>query len=128
MPDTNTPPLRLLSQDQIDQTIAAGEFPPSVRQAAERVVVVMTQDWCPQWHDMARWLPEFCDRAAIFCLVYNTRPDFGRIMAFKETVFGNYEVPYLRYYRQGELLLACNWLPKATFAAMLERSAPIRLG
>ena len=121
------PAIRQLSQAEIDQTIATGEFPESVRRAGERVVVVMTQDWCPQWTDMSRWLGDFSDRAVIYVLVYNVRPDFQRIMEFKEQTFGNFEVPYLRYYRQGELLLAANWLPKGTFAAMLERTTPIRM-
>ncbi len=119
--------MRQLSETEIDQTISQGEFPPSVLQADERVVVVMSQSWCPQWHDMASWLDEFASKAAIYQIVYDTRPDFGRIMTFKETVFDNRQVPYLRYYYKEQLILAANWLPKRTFAALLERTSPFRI-
>jgi hypothetical protein len=120
--------MRSIDDGTIGALLRDGEFPESVRRAAERVVVVMTQGWCPQWHDMRSWLAEFEDRAAIFFLVYDEHPDFGRIMGFKESVFKNFEVPYVRYYRDGRLITACNWLPRRTFAAMLERSEPFRVG
>lgn len=119
--------LRILTEEELAATLATGEFPESVRRAAERVVVLMTQDWCPQWHDMARWLGDFADRAAIFVLVYNTRPDFETIRSFKEEVFGNFEIPYLRTYKDGALIAETNWLPKNTFAALLTRDKPFKL-
>lgn len=113
--------VRPLTQDQLDALLKDGEFPESVRLAAPKVVVVMTQDWCGQWANMAAYLPDFAERAAIFTVEYNRLPDFERIMRFKETAFRNDQVPYLRFYRDGNLVRESNWLPRAAFAAMLER-------
>jgi hypothetical protein len=113
--------VRTLTQDQLDALLKDGEFPESVRLAAPKVVVVMTQDWCGQWTSMAAYLPDFADQAAIFAVEYNRLRDFERIMHFKETVFRNDQVPYLRFYRDGKLVRQSNWIPRAAFAAMLER-------
>jgi hypothetical protein len=113
--------IRPLTQDQLDALLKDGEFPESVRLAAPKVVVVMTQDWCGQWTSMAAYLSDFADQAAIFTVEYNRLPDFERIMHFKETVFRNDQVPYLRFYRDGKLVRQTNWIPRAAFAGMLER-------
>ena len=89
--------------------------------AAPKVVVVMTQDWCGQWSTLAAYLPDFAGEAAIFTVEYNLLPDFERIMRFKEDVLGNDQVPYLRFYRDGKLVRQSNWLPRASFAAILGR-------
>jgi hypothetical protein len=114
--------LRPLTKDQLDALLKDGDFPESVRLAAPKVVVVMTQDWCGQWANMAAYLPDFADKAAIFTVEYNRLPDFERIMHFKETVFRNGQVPYLRFYRDGKLVRQSNWVPRGAFATMLERS------
>jgi hypothetical protein len=111
-----------LTKDQLDALLGAGEFPESVRLAAPKVVVVMTQDWCGQWATMAAYLPDFTEQAAIFTVEYNLLPDFERIMRFKEDVFNNHHVPYVRFYRDGKLARQSNWVPRASFAAMLERA------
>ena len=116
-----------LSDDVIEKTIATGEFPEEIRNAAEKVVVILTQDWCPDWHAMDRFLPDFQDRAALFVLQYNQHPEFERIMGFKEDVFGNREIPYLRYYHQGRFIVATNQLPRGTFEALLKKAEPFRL-
>lgn len=114
-------PIRTLTQDQLDILLRERELPESVRLAAPKVVVVMTQDWCGQWADMAGYLPDFADQAAIFTVEYNRLPDFERIMRFKEDVLGNRQVPYVRYYRDGKLVSQSNWLPRASFASVLAR-------
>jgi hypothetical protein len=114
-------PIKTLTKDQLDALVAEGDFPESVRLAAPKVVVVMTQDWCGQWTDMASYLPDFADQAEIFAVEYNLLPDFERIMKFKEDVFGNRQVPYLRYYRGGKLVVERNWIPRGAFSAMLKR-------
>ena len=114
--------IKTLTKEQLDALLSEGEFPESVRLAAPKVVVVMTQDWCGQWRDMAAYLPDFADRAAIFTVEYNLLPDFERIMSFKEDAFNNREVPYVRYYRDGRLVRTSNWLPRGSFAAMIGRA------
>ena len=114
-------PIKTLTKDQLDALVAEGDFPESVRLAAAKVVVVMTQDWCGQWATMAAYLPDFADQAAIFTVEYNLLPDFERIMSFKENVFNNRQVPYVRFYRDGKLVRHSNWLPRGSFAAILGR-------
>ena len=111
--------IQTLTKDQLDALLSEGEFPESVRLAAPKVVVIMTQDWCGQWANMAAYLPDFVDQAAIFTVEYNLLPDFERIMTFKEEVFNNGQVPYVRFYRDGKLVRHSNWLPRGSFAAML---------
>jgi hypothetical protein len=111
--------IRTLTQDQLEALLREGDFPESVRLAADKVVVVMTQDWCGQWINMAAYLSDFADRAAIFTVEYNRLPDFETIMKFKEDVFGNAQVPYVRYYRAGKFVRASNWIPRGAFSAML---------
>ena len=111
--------IRTLTKKQLDALLSEGEFPESVRLAAPKVVVVMTQDWCVQWADMAAYLPDFVEQAAIFTVEYNRLPEFERIMSFKEDVFNNRQVPYVRFYRDGRLVRQSNWIPRASFAAML---------
>jgi len=118
---------RTLSDAAIHQTIAEGEFPEEVRNAGEKVVVILTQDWCPDWHAMQTFLPQFEDQVTLFVLNYNKHPDFQKIMGFKEDVFGNREIPYLRYYHQGRFIVATNQLPQGTFAALLKKTEPFVL-
>ena len=113
--------IRTLTKDQLDALLSEGEFPESVRLAAPKVVVVMTQDWCGQWATMAAYLPDFADQAAIFTVEYNLLPDFELIISFKENVYNNRQVPYVRFYRDGKLVRHSNWLPRGSFAAMLGR-------
>jgi len=68
---------------------------------------------------MAAYLPDFVDQAAIFTVEYNRLPDFERIMSFKEDVFKNRQVPYVRFYRDGKLVRHSNWLPRGSFSDML---------
>jgi len=118
--------MTLKTEDMLD-AITLGEFPDHIRKTSEKVVVIMTQDWCPQWHAMTNFLEDFQDKASIFTLEYNRLPEFQSIMAFKENVFGNREVPYLRYYFQGELIVQTNYLNRITFAAMLDKTKPFSI-
>lgn len=118
---------RTLSDDVIARTLEEGEFPDEVRSAAEKVVVILTQDWCPDWHAMETFLPAYEDQAAIYVLEYNRHPDFETIMHFKEDVFNNREIPYLRYYHQGRFITATNRLPRGTFEALLKKTEPFTI-
>lgn len=108
-------------EDALEETLQAGEVPESLRTSAERVVVLWTQDWCPQWHDMRSWIAEETEGVPVYYLVYNTRDDFERVMEFKEEVWQNREIPYVRYYKSGELAAQHNWLPRRTFSALMKK-------
>lgn len=118
---------RSLSDEVLRRTMEEGEFPEEVRLAAEKVVVVLTQDWCSDWLAMEPFLGDFAQQVAVFVLEYNRHPDFEAILEFKEEVFGNREIPYLRYYHQGRFIVATNQLPRGTFAALLTKTEPFRL-
>jgi hypothetical protein len=112
-----------LTETDCRSAIASGDFPETVRAAAGRVAVVLTQSWCPQWRFMQGYLSEAAQDAGpgskIFYLEYDRESFFEDFMAFKEDVFGNREVPYVRYYRGGELRSESNFISKQGFLSKL---------
>jgi hypothetical protein len=113
--------LTRLTGEQCRAAMAAGEFGEDVRAAAERVAVVLTQGWCPQWGWMARYLAkaDYPEDSAVFLCVYDEEPFYEEFMAFKEGTFGNYEIPYVRYYRDGEFRAASNFIAEDGFRRRL---------
>jgi hypothetical protein len=114
--------LRKLTEAQCRAAIAMGEFEAIVAAAAPRVAVILTQSWCPQWI----WMRSYLDAAAaanpeteIFWIEYDREPFFDDFMEFKENVFGNREIPYVRYYRDGKLTRQSNFIDKGGFAQLL---------
>jgi len=111
-----------LSKEQCYAAIRDGEFGPDVRSAAPKVAIVLTQSWCSQWiHLRPRLeaLPPAADRA-IFWVEYDLEAWFDDFRSFKEDVFANREVPYLRYYRDGKLVAQSNFVDQAGFLSRLE--------
>ena len=115
-----------MSEEEITAMLAEGDIPRSLRETAPRVVVILTQQWCPQWKEMARWLPEFADRAHLRFVAYDLHPRFETIMTFKEDTFDNRYIPYLRVYWQGALVGEGNWMPRRTFETLFERTAAVK--
>lgn len=113
--------LTKLSGDECRQAMAAGEFAEAVRASAERVAIILTQGWCPQWGWMERYLEKAADveGCALYLCVYDEEPFYEEFMAFKETEFGNYEVPYVRYYRDGALKATSNFIAEDGFRRLL---------
>jgi hypothetical protein len=106
-----------LSDEQISHVVLNGEFSGEVLGSKKNVAVVMSQSWCPQWTMLNRWidsLPDYPD-LDIYIVVYDRKNYFREFMHFKETVFGNYEVPYIRYYIEGKLVKASNYTSKGFF-------------
>jgi hypothetical protein len=106
-----------LTARQCTEAMAAREFGPELRTAAPAVAIVLTQSWCPQWGWMRSYLetlPADPD-LAVFWVEYDLEDFFEPFMAFKEEVFGNREVPYVRYYREGKLLRESNFIDKGGF-------------
>ena len=106
-----------LTEPQIRHAIEHGEFGGDVIRSARNVAVIMSQSWCPQWHAVSRWLdalpPE--KEILVFSVVYDEEPFYEEFMRFKETVFGNGEIPYIRYYRDGKLIRETNYTSKDFF-------------
>ena len=50
--------VKTLSEDDIRYLLDNADFPEHIRNAGEKVAVIMTQDWCHEWHDMQGYLPQ----------------------------------------------------------------------
>lgn len=111
----------ILTKEQALDAIKNGEFSSDVIHSSDRVVVVMTQDWCPQWGSMSRWIYGLStsEDMDIYDLIYNKVDYFQEFRSFKETKWGNYTIPYLRYYREGKLFKETNYVGKEEFQRLL---------
>ncbi|MFW6223899.1 MAG: hypothetical protein ACOC4A_03320 [Spirochaetota bacterium] len=122
-----------LSEEQARFAMEQGEFGEDVRTADENVAVVMTQGWCPQWTAMNVWLGFMKRRGkpaefnvTVLEFVYDKVDFFPQFMAFKETHFGNYEIPYIRYYKNGTLVSASNYTTSADFLSRFKEAVDAR--
>jgi hypothetical protein len=111
-----------LSEADARYAVEHGEFPEHVRAATDSVAVVMTQGWCPQWFSMKVWLANMERKKrpkdyelTVFELVYDMTDFFEEFLAHKERYWGNIEIPYIRYYRDGKLVATSNYVPSRTF-------------
>jgi hypothetical protein len=119
---------KALTRAQAERAMHLGEFDESVTRAAPRVAVVLTQDWCGQWAAMDRYLDELAASPAgpdgglaVFHLVYNTAEYFREFLSFKESVWRNALIPYVRYYRNGRLVAQSNFVSRKQFLDHLEK-------
>lgn len=103
---------KVITKEQALNAIATGEFGDEVRASKAKVVVIMTQDWCPQWRSLSSWVYGIDTRedVDVYELVYN-KVDYSReFMGFKESVWRNDQIPYLRYYENGSLTKESNYV------------------
>ena len=109
--------LKKLTEAECRAAIAQGDFSAAIVGAAPTVVLVLTQSWCPQWTRMQPWLEELDSEqgVAAYFVEYDREPFFDDFRAFKESVYGNGEVPYFRYYREGALVKESNYLDRNSF-------------
>lgn len=116
-----------ITEPQARQAIADGEFGEDIRLASKNVAVVLTQGWCPQWADLKQTLAALEKdgieiELSVFELVYDLEPYSADFMSFKEKVFGNYQIPYVRYYQDGQLTDESNWVSRKKFLKRFDRS------
>ena len=118
---------KVISEDQARKAIEAGDFDESITKAGDLVAIVLTQGWCPQWVALNKWLGKAEKKAAlddpdivVFELIYSGKPYGNEFMQFKEDVLGNDLVPYVRYYRNGELIAESNFVSRDRFFANFE--------
>lgn len=102
----------VLSKEQVYYAIENGEFQEELLQSKDRVIIVMTQDWCPQWIYMMKWIYAINteEDIDIYELVYNKTSFFDEFKKFKETGWKNYDIPYLRYYIGGKFITQSNYI------------------
>lgn len=112
-----------LTEAECRTAMGGGEFARELVSSAPAVALVLTQSWCPQWRFMQAYLKDAAEQAegsaSIFYLEYDREPFYRDFMAFKEDVFGNYEIPYIRYYRGGKLHAESNFISKQGFLSRL---------
>ncbi|NBB90568.1 MAG: hypothetical protein GVY23_05090 [Spirochaetes bacterium] len=118
-----------LSEEQARFAMEHGEFGEDVRNADENVAVVMTQGWCPQWTSMNVWLGFMKRRGkpkdleiTVLEFIYDKVDFFPQFMSFKENHFGNYEIPYIRYYKHGKPVSESNYTTSGDFLARFEEA------
>lgn len=106
-----------LTEQQIQDTISEKEFPDGILNTGKNVAIIMTQSWCPQWMMMSSWLKNIDAESDIniYTVIYDKEPYFHEFMTFKETIFGNRQVPYVRYYIGGKLVKETNYTSKDFF-------------
>lgn len=108
--------------------IEQGDFSDDIIGSGERVAVIMTQHWCPDWLVMRRWLvkaerkrePESPD-IDVYVLIYNKVDYFDKFRRHKEASFGNDSIPYARYYRSGSYIGDSNHLSRDSFVKQFDR-------
>jgi hypothetical protein len=113
--------LRRLDEADCLSCMREGDFPEAVRAAAPLVAVLLTQSWCPQWIRMRSMLEtlELPEGSAAFYFEYDKADFFEEFMSFKESVFGNDQVPYIRYYRSGAISSTGNYADRHEFLSRL---------
>jgi hypothetical protein len=113
--------VKKLSRQECLDAVEKGDFTASVREAAPTVAVVLTQSWCVQWQWMRSYLDTIGDEPGheIFWVEYDNEDFFEPFMNFKEDVFGNREVPYVRYYHDGRFVKSSNFIDKKGFLKAL---------
>jgi hypothetical protein len=112
-----------ITTEHLDFAIARGEFPPDILGASPLVACIMTQSWCPQWIFIRSWIGQLeksADRTEglnihTFEVEYDKLPNFSRFRDFKEQVWNNWEVPYIRYYSGGKLIHESNFVSAMMF-------------
>ncbi|WP_313560547.1 hypothetical protein [Ruminiclostridium cellobioparum] len=112
---------KLITREQAVRAIETGEFGKDILTSKPRVVIILTQDWCPQWHDMRGWLYEHDTREDIdiYELEYNKTDFFDEFRNFKENRLGNDTIPYVRFYREGVLYRESNYISEGQFFEIL---------
>ncbi len=122
--------LQQLTREQAERTIAEQELPADLRRIGRFTALAATQDWCPDWHAVSRWLeshasngrPEDID-ITVFTVEYNRLECFESFLEMKEQTWQNYFVPYIRYYVDGELVDESNSVSADAFVTTFRHSA-----
>ncbi|MEN8905213.1 MAG: hypothetical protein ABF289_04560 [Clostridiales bacterium] len=111
-----------LSKIEIFKAIESKEFSKELLTSAETVIIAMTQDWCPQWIFMKRWLYKLVnENCKVYEVIYNNKDYSNNFMSFKENTFGNDLVPYVRIYKKGMFFKDCNYRSQSMFKQILEK-------
>ncbi|URA10699.1 hypothetical protein [Thermospira aquatica] len=113
-----------LPQNEVYHALEHREFSPAITSGPS--AVVLSQDWCPDWLAMEKWLEAWKDSKRveqeidIYIYLYNREPEFVRFLALKENVWNNYLIPYVRYYCGNHLIAESNYVTPEGFLKRFE--------
>lgn len=102
-----------LEDNDSQKALESGEFSQKLINSSPRVIIILTQSWCPDW-----WAQKlvFKDKEIeeredlkVYFLEYDRKAYRSEFTAFKERVFGNGQIPYLRFYRNGKFEISSNY-------------------
>ena len=112
-----------LTEAQCRAAMIQKDFGPDILGSEPSVAIALTQSWCPQWLWMKAWLPRAADLPGlgVYWVEYDREDFHESFMEFKENTYGNREIPYIRYYRNGEFLRDSNFIDKSAFLRILGR-------
>jgi hypothetical protein len=110
--------MKEISRVQALACVAHEEFGDDITRSAESVAVILTQSWCPQWSVMKAFLSGFSG-SRVYYLEYDRTDYFDIFCAFKEKVFANDQIPYIRYYQNGKLANTSNAVTEDVFKKYL---------
>jgi len=112
--------IKSLTENQALDCIKRGEFGKEVTASNGRVALVLTQSWCPQWASLQRMIEQLDEKNLdVWLFVYDQSTIFQKFMAFKENVFGNDQIPYVRYYLAGKHVGSSNSVARQAFLDQL---------
>ncbi len=114
-----------LSDAECRAMVELRDVPETVRTGAQRVAVILTQSWCLDWRVMRKYLDRLEEPGLqVRWIAYDREPFFAELLQLKEDVFQNRLIPYIRYYRAGELVNESNLvLFPGRFLAQFGRAA-----
>ena len=118
-----------LNTEQARHIMEHGDVADSVKQDDQCVAVVLSQGWCPQSVSMNVWLNSMIKKGepsdfnlTVYELNYDQLEFFAEFRTFKERHFNNYEIPYIRYYKNGQFVDESNYVPSRLFLKKFEQA------
>lgn len=103
-----------IEENEIEKIIETKEVTDNIKNEDKNVITIFTQDWCGDWKNLEKELKanENTDiDITVFICIYNKIKLYEEFMSFKENIWGNELIPYLRYYKDGKFLKDTNHLP-----------------
>ncbi|MBI9103058.1 MAG: hypothetical protein JEY99_11630 [Spirochaetales bacterium] len=112
-----------LTDAQAQEIIKTGKLPAELTESAEKVALIATQDWCPQWLHMKMWLKSTeKEGVKTYYVCYNRKSYFESFITMKEGQWNNDLVPYVRYYKSGNFIDDSNYVSKISFLAAFDQN------
>ncbi len=104
--------IHTINDTDMQNIIDNKDIPDSIKNKSENVIAIFTQDWCGDWHRVQNELEKNKDindiDIDVFICVYNQSALHEPFMNFKESVWNNDLIPYLRFYKNGNFIKDSN--------------------